>query len=160
MRSVAGDPLSDESMLDADQDGLTNFAEQLHGGDPNLADTDGDCITDDLEVAWAQASALNSSMDDIEPNAALTLWDADQDGTNDSEVLGCDLAGVDIQPVDNNGRRSKPAPTKTKTACSTKPTIARRLGVATDAKVARLNNVQTRKTALKTLQEMGPNRSS
>ena len=101
MRSVAGDPLSDESMLDADQDGLTNFAEQLHGGDPNLADTDGDCITDDLEVAWAQASALNSSMDDIEPNAALTLWDADQDGTNDSEVLGCDLAGVDIQPVDD-----------------------------------------------------------
>ena len=101
MRSVTGDPLTDESMLDADQDGLTNFAEQLHGGDPNLADTDGDCITDDLEVAWAQASALNSSMDDIEPNAALTLWDADQDGTNDSEVLGCDLAGVDIQPVDD-----------------------------------------------------------
>ena len=101
-RSVAGDALLDESLLDADQDGLTNFAEQLHGGDPNNADTDGDCITDDLEVAWALATALNASADDVEPFDALTQWDADGDGQNDSAVLGCDLAGVDIQPVDNN----------------------------------------------------------
>ena len=100
-RSVAGD--GDESLLDADQDGLTNFAEQLHGGDPNNADTDGDCITDDLEVAWAQTTALNDSLDDIDPFDALTQWDADGDGQNDSVVLGCDLAGVDIQPVDNSG---------------------------------------------------------
>jgi hypothetical protein len=90
-------------MMDKDQDGLSNFAEQLHGGDPNNPDTDGDCITDDLEVAWAQSTALNSSQDDIAPLAALTQWDADLDGTNDSEVLGCDLAGVDIQPVDDTG---------------------------------------------------------
>ena len=102
-RSVLSDALSDESMMDKDQDGLSNFAEQLHGGDPNNPDTDGDCITDDLEVAWAQSTALNSSQDDIAPLAALTQWDADLDGTNDSEVLGCDLAGVDIQPVDDTG---------------------------------------------------------
>ena len=102
-RSVLGDALMDESMMDSDQDGLSNFAEQLHGGDPNNPDTDGDCITDDLEVAWAQSTALNSSQDDIAPLAALTQWDADLDGTNDSEVLGCDLAGVDIQPVDDTG---------------------------------------------------------
>lgn len=98
-RSVAGDALSDESLLDLDDDGLTNFAEQLHGGDPNVADTDGDCIPDGLEVAWAQATALNATLDDVAPRNALTLLDADGDGQNDSEVLGCDLSGVDIEPV-------------------------------------------------------------
>ena len=101
-RSVLGDALSDESLLDIDDDGLTNFAEQLHGGDPNVADTDGDCILDGLEVAWAQASALNTSMETITPSDAITMWDADGDGENDSEVLGCDLAGVDIVPEENN----------------------------------------------------------
>ena len=57
-RSVIGDANIDESRVDNDQDGLTNYAEQLHGGDPNNADTDGDCINDGLEVAWAQATAL------------------------------------------------------------------------------------------------------
>ena len=101
-RSVLGDALSDESLLDMDDDGLTNYAEQLHGGDPNVADTDGDCILDGLEVAWAQASALNTSMETITPLDAITMWDADGDGENDSEVLGCDLAGVDIVPEENN----------------------------------------------------------
>jgi len=101
-RSVSADASSDESFLDIDNDGLTNFAEQLHGGDPNLADTDGDCIVDGLEVAWAQASALNSSMATITPLAAITMLDADGDGQNDSEVLGCDLAGVEMVPKENN----------------------------------------------------------
>ena len=100
-RSVVGDATSDESQVDIDDDGLTNFAEQLHGGDPHMADTDGDCIPDGLEVAWAQSSALNSGVETISPSAALSMWDADQDGQNDSEVLGCDLAGVDIVPGDN-----------------------------------------------------------
>ena len=99
-RSVAGDANSDESKLDLDGDGLTNFVEQLHGGHPTLADTDGDCIPDGLEVSWAQTTALNTSMPTIEPRNALTLWDADGDGRNDSEVLGCDLAGVVIEPED------------------------------------------------------------
>ncbi|MGB0951264.1 MAG: phospholipase D-like domain-containing protein, partial [Poseidonia sp.] len=107
-RSVAGDSTMDESMLDADDDGLTNFAEQLHGGDPNEGDTDGDCITDDLEVAWAQATALNDSIDDVSPTDALTLWDADGDGQDDHEVLGCDLAGVDIEPVEQNNTTDNP----------------------------------------------------
>ena len=98
-RSVAGDALSDESLLDPDDDGLTNFAEQLHGGDPNVADTDGDCIPDGLEVAWAQATAFNATLDVVAERDAVTLPDADGDGQNDSEVLGCDLSGVDIEPV-------------------------------------------------------------
>jgi len=101
-RSVSSGAVADESLLDIDDDGLTNYAEQLHGGDPNLADTDGDCILDGLEVAWAQASALNSSMPTVTPQAAITMLDADGDGQNDAEVLGCDLAGVEIVPQENN----------------------------------------------------------
>ena len=101
-RSVVGDALSDESMLDPDEDGLTNYAEQLHGGDPRSNDTDGDCIPDGLEVAWAQTSTLDPSMQDISPRDALTLADADGDGQNDSEVLGCDLDGVVVIPDTND----------------------------------------------------------
>ncbi|GIR75706.1 MAG: hypothetical protein CM15mP78_04050 [Candidatus Poseidoniales archaeon] len=101
-RSVIGDANIDESRVDNDQDGLTNYAEQLHGGDPNNADTDGDCINDGLEVAWAQATALNSELTDVSTTSALTLWDADGDGQDDHEVLGCDLAGVDIEPVEED----------------------------------------------------------
>ena len=98
-RSVAGEANMDESMLDGDDDGLTNFAEQLHGGDPHRADTDGDCIPDGLEVAWAQATALNQSVADIDPYDALNKADADGDGVNESEAMGCDLGG--LEPVDN-----------------------------------------------------------
>ena len=101
-RSVAGDASSDESSMDNDNDGLTNFAEQLHGGDPNNADSDGDCINDGLEVAWAQATALNPNVQTITPGDAISMWDADGDGQNDSEAMGCDLAGVDIVPEENN----------------------------------------------------------
>ena len=103
-RSVAGQ-MTDESMLDGDNDGLSNFAEQLHGGDPNMADTDGDCIPDGIEVAWAQATALDNSQTDIDPRTAITTWDADGDGEQDSEVLGCDLGGIVVVP-DNNGNNN------------------------------------------------------
>ncbi len=98
-RSVVGEAMLDESMLDGDDDGLTNFEEQLHGGDPTMADTDGDCIPDGLEVTWAQATALNASVEDIAPTDALNLADADGDGVNESEALGCDLGG--LEPVVN-----------------------------------------------------------
>ena len=106
-RSIVGDALSDESMLDHDDDGLTNYAEQLHGGDPHNSDTDNDCIPDGLEVAWAQTTALDPSLTDVSPRDALTLADADGDGNNDSEVLGCDLDGVEII-TDNNTNDTNP----------------------------------------------------
>ena len=100
-RSVVGDGLSDESMLDGDDDGLSNYAEQLHGGDPNNADTDADCIPDGLEVAWAQSTALDMSVDDVSPFDALNSADADGNGVNESDELGCDLGGVVETPDDN-----------------------------------------------------------
>ena len=105
-RSVVGDALSDESMLDGDDDGLSNFAEQLHGGDPNKADTDDDCIPDGLEVAWAQSTALDMSVEDVSPFDALNSADADGNGVNESDELGCDLGGVVVVPDDNTTSQS------------------------------------------------------
>jgi hypothetical protein len=93
---------ADESALDPDNDGLTHEAEQLHGGDPNLNDTDGDCILDGVEVAWALSTALDEAVEDVSPTDALTLADADGDGVNESEALGCDLGGIEIVPENNN----------------------------------------------------------
>mgnify|MGYP003732703563 CR=1 FL=1 len=101
-RSVVGQSY-DEGLHDADGDGLTNEAELLHGGDPLNPDTDGDCITDGIEVAWAQASLLNDGITDVTPQDALTKADADNDGENESDALGCDLGGiVVVTPGDNN----------------------------------------------------------
>jgi len=79
---------------DADGDGLTNNVEYVYGSHATNADTDGDCISDLIEVTWAQATALDPSVDDVSPRDALLLADADGDGVNESEALGCDLAGV------------------------------------------------------------------
>ena len=101
-RSVAATGVADEAGLDPDADGLTHEAEQLHGGDPNLNDTDGDCILDGVEVAWALSTALDESVEDVSPTDALTLADADGDGVNESDALGCDLGGMLIEPEGNN----------------------------------------------------------
>ena len=44
------DPLTDDSSLDLDNDGLTNFDEYQAGTDPNASDTDSDGLTDGDEV--------------------------------------------------------------------------------------------------------------
>jgi hypothetical protein len=91
-----------EGLVDSDADGLANSVEFLHGSNPMAADTDGDCIEDALEVAWAQATAMNSSIDDVSPHDALNLADADGDGVNESEAMGCDLGGIVIDNPANN----------------------------------------------------------
>ena len=94
-----------EGLYDADQDGITNEDEYTFGSHPTKADTDGDCIPDGIEVAWAQATALDPSVEDVSPRDALTLADADGDGVNEADALGCDLGGIEqddsSQPVDN-----------------------------------------------------------
>jgi hypothetical protein len=95
-----------EGEHDADGDGLTNEVEYAYGSHATNADTDGDCIPDAIEVSWAQSTALDSSIDDVSPTDALTLADADGDGANEFEVLGCDLGGIlvdDDQTVVDNG---------------------------------------------------------
>ena len=95
-----------EGLYDADQDGITNQDEYNFGSHPTNADTDGDCIPDGVEVAWAQSTAFDPTVEDVSPRDALRLADADMDGVNESDVLGCDLGGIDAgdtttEPVDN-----------------------------------------------------------
>ena len=95
-----------EGEYDADGDGLSNEVEYDYGSHATNADTDGDCIPDAVEVSWAQSTAMDSTIDDVSPTDALTLADADGDGVNESEVLGCDLGGIlvdDDQTVVDNG---------------------------------------------------------
>jgi hypothetical protein len=90
-RSKSGDEL-----LDGDEDGLVNSVEFSYLSNPNSNDTDGDCIHDANEILWATTEANISSHD------ALTLADADGDGTDDWEIIGCDLENVDTTtPIDN-----------------------------------------------------------
>ena len=87
-----------ESDADNDNDGLSNLDEYTLGGDPFNPDTDGDCILDAVEVSWAQATALDPSVEAVSPEDAINMADADNDGVNESDALGCDLGG--IEPVD------------------------------------------------------------
>ena len=108
-RTVIGQSY-DEGMYDADSDGLTNEAELLHGGDPLNPDTDGDCIIDGIEVAWAQALILSGSVAEVSPRDALTKADADNDGENESDALGCDLGGIVVNiPSNNNSNDTTPS---------------------------------------------------
>ncbi|HIM13520.1 MAG TPA: DUF839 domain-containing protein [Candidatus Poseidoniales archaeon] len=84
--AVLGTALSEQS-LDPDGDGLDNLQEYQLGGDPMNNDTDGDCITDGEEVAFAQ-SVMRS------PSIAMTSTDVDENGVPDGEQYGC-------KPVDN-----------------------------------------------------------
>mgnify|MGYP006214500659 CR=1 FL=1 len=92
-----------EDMFDSDGDGVNNTDEEKQGSHPLLADTDGDCAIDSVEIAWAQRSALDSSVENIAIYDALNLADADGDGLKDTDVYGCNLALENeiIQPVDN-----------------------------------------------------------
>ena len=89
-----------EDMFDADGDGLSNLIEFIQGSHPLKVDTDGDCVPDDIEIAWAQSTALDSDVVTVSPFDALNMADADGDGINESTALGCDLGG--IEPVNNN----------------------------------------------------------
>jgi hypothetical protein len=84
-----------EDLYDADGDGLSNIIEYNQGSHPLLADTDGDCIRDDIEIAWAQSTALDPNVVTVSPYDALNMADADGDGVNESTALGCDLGGIE-----------------------------------------------------------------
>ncbi len=65
------DPFSDDSTLDSDGDGLSNYEEYLNGSSPSSADTDADGFTDDWERDWG-TSATNTAdplvVDDDHPD--------------------------------------------------------------------------------------------
>jgi hypothetical protein len=79
--AVLGTALSEQS-LDPDEDGLNNLEEFQLNGDPLSNDTDGDCIPDGEESAFAQ-SVLRS------PSFAMISGDVDENGVPDGEQHGC-----------------------------------------------------------------------
>ena len=92
-----------EDMFDSDGDGVNNTDEEKQGGHPLLADTDGDCAIDSAEIAWAQRTALNSSVENVAIYDALNMADADGDGIKDTDKFGCDLSSdVDTVEPDAN----------------------------------------------------------
>ena len=87
-----------EDMFDSDGDGVNNTDENKQGSHPLLSDTDGDCAIDSVEIAWAQSTALNSSIANVAIYDALNMEDADGDGVKDTDKYGCDLsASTDTQ---------------------------------------------------------------
>ena len=79
--AVLGTALSEQS-LDPDEDGLNNLEEFQLNGNPLSNDTDGDCIPDGEESAFAQ-SVLRS------PSFAMNSGDVDENGVPDGEQHGC-----------------------------------------------------------------------
>ena len=85
--AVLGTALSEQS-LDPDEDGLNNLEEYQLGGDPLSNDTDGDCIPDGEESAFA-ASVMR------QPVLAMNSDDVDENGIPDGEQYGCEQGSTD-----------------------------------------------------------------
>ena len=85
--AVLGTALSEQS-LDPDEDGLNNLEEYQLGGDPMSNDTDGDCILDGEESAFA-ASVMR------QPVFAMNSGDVDENGIPDGEQYGCEQGSTD-----------------------------------------------------------------
>ena len=87
-----------DSAMDPDGDGISNLGEYSYNSNPNSNDTDGDCILDGDEILWAATQSGVSAGD------ALHLADADEDGTDDYTVIGCDPELEDVElDSDNDG---------------------------------------------------------
>ena len=94
---VDGSPLAEQSQ-DWDGDGLSNLQESNHDSDPFSKDTDGDCIDDPDELAFAAQRGITNT-------AAMNLADADGDGYDDNIEFGCSEATAtvdDTTPSETN----------------------------------------------------------
>lgn len=88
-----------ETGIDSDQDGLTDYQEGLLGTDPNDPDTDGDLITDTVELEgfdyggrtwYSDPLKLDTNDDGVDdgrewnqPGTVHATWDLDGDGVPD-----------------------------------------------------------------------------
>ena len=87
-----------DSLLDSDNDGITNIGEFSYSSNPNSPDTDADCILDSDEILWATSNPNVTATD------ALNLADADGDGIDDYTIIGCvpNITQEDNTSTDDN----------------------------------------------------------
>jgi len=78
-----------EHSYDPDLDGLNNLEEYNNGGDPLSPDTDGDCIPDLLELAFAQSEGISA-------RKAMSNSDANGNGIDDGNETECGESLDDI----------------------------------------------------------------
>tara|TARA_Y100000589_G_scaffold84966_2_gene78950 strand:- start:75352 stop:92235 length:16884 start_codon:yes stop_codon:yes gene_type:complete len=94
---------------DFDNDGLTNFEEQQLGTDPTLMDTDGDMLSDGLEVneLGSDPTSTNSDSDSLadweEFIYGSSLVDADTDGDGLDDYAEVYIYGTSPTLVDTDG---------------------------------------------------------
>jgi len=88
-----------EHSYDPDADGLNNLEEYRNGGDPLSPDTDGDCISDLLELAFAQTEGISA-------RKAMSNSDANSNGIEDGNETECGdtLENIDVDTTtDSDG---------------------------------------------------------
>jgi hypothetical protein len=113
---VGGVPIasgaSANGLVDTDQDGLANSAETTLGSNPSVSDSDGDGLTDGLELAMYGTSPLLTDSDSdglsdpteigtYHTNPALADTDGDvcQDGAEAQTAVGSELSGGRRDPL-------------------------------------------------------------
>jgi MYXO-CTERM domain-containing protein len=89
------DPADDKDLVDTDGDGLTDVVEVAIGSDPNDADTDNDGVSDGLEP--------NPTLD-IDGDGKINVLDPDSDGDGlfDGTELGLPCTGKDTDAAAGN----------------------------------------------------------
>ena len=97
---------------DTDIDGLVNFEEFLANGNPRVADTDGDGLTDDVEyrVHGSDPSNRDTDFDDIDDADEVTIYasnpmnsDSDADGISDGDEVSITGTNPVSNDSDNDG---------------------------------------------------------
>jgi len=88
-RALIPGTITSEFSVDRENDGLSNLDEYRYGGNPNLNDTDGDCIGDGDEVRLATLTY------GVDPALAVQTADADLDGEDDYLTWGCTIEYTD-----------------------------------------------------------------
>ncbi len=103
---ISGMTIGEEG-IDSDGDGLINSLEYIYGSEPLDNDSDGDCIDDGKEAAWAM-SLENLSNDAKISFAKLAVLstDADANGVNDGIQFECGInftGSTSTNPEDSDG---------------------------------------------------------